>query len=155
MAAVQLTACGGSSDSGQTVAAGESSTAGSEKPTISPTMPMTKQLAITFPVPKPTPGSPPGAEAAIKAGRKACRGKTPIEVREAFIDSAKGFDPDQEKMLEELPKYEKQSGNSPDFAAGQLAAGVYQATLPELQATAGYQGCVYELALQLRRELNE
>jgi hypothetical protein len=91
--------------------------------------------------------------AAIEAGRKACRGKTPLQVREEFIDSAAGLSADQKKMIAELPKFEAQSGTSPDFAAGQLAAGVYEATLPEKEMVAGYQGCVYELALQLRREL--
>jgi hypothetical protein len=116
-------------------------------------MPMTRQLALTFPEPKPAEGSPPGAAKAIAAGRSACKGRTPIEVREEFIGSAKGLDEGQEEMIGELPKYEKQSGNSPNFAAGQLAAGVYEATLPEKVAIAGYQGCVYELALQLRKEL--
>ena len=37
-------------------------------------------------------------------------------------------------MLDELPKYEKQAMHSPNFAAGQLAAGVYEATLPEKQS---------------------
>ena len=56
-------------------------------------------------------------------------------------------------MIAELPKFESQAAPVRDFAAGQLAAGVYEATLPEKQMVAGYQGCVYELALQLRREL--
>jgi hypothetical protein len=153
MAAVLLTACGGGSDSDQTNGGGDSSTVPPDRPVITPSMPMTKQLAVTFPLPKPEPGSPSGTAAAIEAGRKACQGKTPIEVREAFIESAKGLNEGQQEMLDELPKYERQAGNSPDFAAGQLAAGVYEATLPEAQGTAGYQGCVYELALQLRREL--
>jgi hypothetical protein len=58
-------------------------------------------------------------------------------------------------MLNELPRFEKQARTSPDFAAGQLAAGVYEATLTERMARSGYQGCVYEMALQLRRELTQ
>ena len=56
-------------------------------------------------------------------------------------------------MIAEIGHYESQATHSPDFVAGQLAAGVYEATLPEELARSGYQGCVYELALQLRREL--
>jgi hypothetical protein len=32
---------------------------------------------------------------------------------------------------------------------------VYEATLTERMARSGYQGCVYEMALQLRRELTQ
>jgi hypothetical protein len=155
MAMVLLTACCGGSESGQTTSSAATpttpTTAGS--PAIDPTAPITKQLASVFPVPKAPRGSPSTVTTAIEAGRKACRGKTPMQVREEFIDSAAGLSADQKKMIGELPKFEAQSGTSPDFAAGQLAAGVYEATLPEKEMVAGYQGCVYELALQLRREL--
>jgi hypothetical protein len=151
MATVLLTACGDDSDSGQTAGAGSSTPQGATAP-IDPTAPMSEQLARTFPVPKPGPGSLPGAAAAIEAGRKACKGKTPLQVREEFIGSAKNLSDEQEAMIDELPKYEKQAVTS-NFVAGQLAAGVYEATLPEEKATAGYQGCVYELALQVRRKL--
>lgn len=119
---------------------------------------MSKQLAQTFPKPKPAPGSLPGAAKAIAVGRKACKGKTPVEVREEFISAAEaggGLSEGQKEMVGELDKYEKQASGSPNFAAGQLAAGVYEATLPEKLMIAGYQGCVYELALQLRRELTQ
>jgi hypothetical protein len=152
MATVLLTACGGGSDSGQTTSPSTATTtAGS--PSLDPTAPITKQLATVFPVPKAPPGSPSTVKTAIEAGRKACRGKTPLQVREEFIESAQGLSKDQEKMIAQLPKFESQASTSPDFAAGQLAAGVYEATLPESLRVAGYQGCVYELALQLRREL--
>ena len=147
MATVLFTACGDDSDSGQTAGAGSSTPQGA-------TAPISEQLARTFPVPKPGPGSLPGAAAAIEAGRKACKGKTPLQVREEFIGSAKNLSDEQEAMIGELPKYEKQAVTS-NFVAGQLAAGVYEATLPEEKATAGYQGCVYELALQVRRELTK
>ncbi len=110
-------------------------------------------LAQQFPKPEPTEGAPPGAERYIEAGQKACKGKTPSEVRDEFIETAAGLNEGQEAMLNELDKFEKQARTSPDFAAGQLAAGVYEATLPEKEARSGYQGCVYELALQLRREI--
>lgn len=151
MATVLLTACGDDSGSGQTAGAGSSTVAGAAAP-IDPTAPITEQLARTFPVPKPGPGSLPGAASAIEAGRKACKGRTPLQVREEFIESAQGLSDEQETMIGELPKYEKQAVTL-NFVAGQLAAGVYEATLPEEKAAAGYQGCVYELALQLRREL--
>jgi hypothetical protein len=152
MATVLLTACGDDSDTGQT-AASESSTARTgAPPPIDPTAPMSEQLARTFPVPKAEPGSLPGTAAAIAAGREACRGKTPLQVREAFIADATGLSDEQEAMIDELPKFESQ-GVSPDFVAGQLAAGVYEASLPEKTMVAGYRGCVYELALQARREL--
>jgi hypothetical protein len=151
MATVLLTACGDDSGSGQTAGAGSSTTAGAAA-TVDPTAPVSEQLARTFPVPKPGAGSLPGAAAAIEAGRNACRGKTPLQVREEFIGAAQGLNEGQEAMIDELPKYERQPVTS-NFVAGQLAAGVYEATLPEKKAIAGYQGCVYELALQVRREL--
>jgi hypothetical protein len=151
MATVLLTACGDDSDSGQTAGTESSAAQPGPKP-LDPTAPMSEQLAGTFPVPKPGPGSLPGSAAAIEAGRKACRGKTPLQVSEEFIGAAKGIDDEQSAMIDELPKYEKQAV-TPNFIPGQLAAGVYEATLPEKEKAAGFQGCVYELALQARREL--
>jgi hypothetical protein len=120
---------------------------------LPPDAPMAQVIAKQFPSPKPTEGAPPGAMKSIEAGRKACKGKTPAQVRDEFIGAASGLDEGQEAMLGELGRFEKQSRTSPDFVAGQLAAGVYEATLPEEEARFGYQGCVYELALQLRKEL--
>jgi hypothetical protein len=151
MAAFLLTACGDDSDSGQEAGTGSASTVEKPKPLIDPTAPLGEQIARSFPVPRPAPNSLEGSAKAISAGRKACAGKTPLQVREEFIGAAEGLDKDQESMIAELPKFEKQVTVS--FVAGQLAAGVYEATLPEKQAMAGYQGCVYELALQLRRDL--
>jgi hypothetical protein len=149
MAATLLTACGDDSDPGQEAGTEPSTT--QAPPPIDPTAPLSEQLARTFPVPKATPDSLPGSAAAIEAGRDACRGKTPVQVREEFIAAADLGD-DQGTMVAELEKYEKQQPTI-SFVAGQIGAGVYQATLPEKKAAAGYQGCVYELALQLRREL--
>ena len=149
MATLLLTACGDDSDSGQQA---ETEPSASEvKPAVDPSAPVDEQLAHTFPVPKPGPGSLPGAAAAIDAGRQACRGKTPLQVRDQFIDAAE-LSGEQAKMVAELPKIEKRPPTI-NFIAGQLAAGVYEATLPEKKRMAGYQGCVYELALQVRREL--
>ncbi len=155
MATVQLTACGGDgSGSGQPGT--DASTAQSGKAALKPTAPIDKQLAVVFPKPKAEAGSPPGTAKAIEAGRRACRGKTPTEVRDEFLSDAEaagGFSEGQKEMIGEIGKFEEQASHSPNFAAGQLAAGVYEATLPEEQMNAGYRGCVYELALQLRREL--
>lgn len=149
MATTLLTACGDDSDSGQE--AGTEPSAAQATPPIDPTAPLSEQLARTFPVPKATPGSPPGSAAAIEAGRDACRGKSPVQVREEFIAAA-DLPEEQGSMVAELAKYENQPPTV-SFVAGQIGAGVYEATLPVKKAAAGYQGCVYELALQLRREL--
>jgi hypothetical protein len=152
MATVLLTACGDDSDSGQTNGEGTEQASSA----LNPRAPLTRQLAQVFPVPKAEPTDEPGAAKAIAAGRRACRGKTPEQVRDEFMAAAEaeaGLEEGQEEMLAELDKFEKQALHSPNFAAGQLAAGVYEATLPELQRMAGFRGCVYELALQLRHEL--
>jgi hypothetical protein len=74
-----------------------------------------------------------------------------VQVRDQFIDAADLGD-EHGEMIAEIPKYEKRPPTI-NYVAGQLGAGVYQATLPPKRAAAGYQGCVYELALQLRKEL--
>jgi hypothetical protein len=143
--------CGGGSSTTE-----ESATQASPSGAITPNMPQTKVIATQFPKPVPTENAPAGAMKAIEAGRRACRGKTPTQVGDEFMAAAKEsgtMNEGQEEMLGELSHFEKQARTSPDFAAGQLAAGVYEATLPERLARSGYQGCVYELALQLRREL--
>jgi hypothetical protein len=151
MTTLTLAACGcGDSGSGQSAAETTSASL------ITPNMPQTKVIAKQFPKPVPVENAPAGAMKAIRAGEKACKGKTPTEVRDEFLGNAQEggeLNEGQEEMLNELPQFEKQARTSPDFAAGQLAAGVYEATLPERLARSGYQGCVYELALQLRREL--
>jgi hypothetical protein len=146
-----LAACGGGSDEGPS----QLDTVTEEG--LPPDAPQKKVIATQFPKPKPIAGAPKGAMKAIHAGEKACAGKTPQEVRDEFLAAAQEggrLNEGQEKMLAQLPRYEKQSRTSPDFAAGQLAAGVYEATLPEKLARSGYQGCVYALAVQLRHELS-
>jgi hypothetical protein len=113
-------------------------------------------LEAAFPAPKADPESPPGARGAIDAGRKACKGKTPQQVRDEFMaeaDASGLLNPGQRKMLANIAHYEKQAATTADFVAGQLAAGVYEDTLPEELRIAGYQGCVYELAQQLLKEI--
>jgi hypothetical protein len=113
-------------------------------------------LEAAFPVPKAQPESPPGAQEAIDAGRRACKGKTPQQVRDEFMAEAEAsglLNSGQKKMLANIAHYEKQAATTTDFVAGQLAAGDYEATLPEELRIAGYQGCVYELAQQLLKEI--
>lgn len=154
-AAVLMAGCGGGNDNSESAGNAESQNSSAAKP-LPPDAPMSKVLRRQFPPPEPQPGSPPGAQAAIEAGRHACKGKTPAQVRDEFLAEAKAsgqLNPGQEKMLAEIGHFEKQSDVTPDFVAGQLAAGVYEATLPEQWRISGYQGCVYELARQLEKEL--
>jgi hypothetical protein len=144
-----VTACGGGGSE-------TTSTAATAVNTLPPDAPQTAVIAHQFPKPKPLESAPPGAAKAIAAGRKACKGKKPRQVVDEFIGKARkegALNEGQEEMLAEIGHFEKQARTSPDFAAGQLAAGTYEATLPAELARSGYQGCVYELALQLRREL--
>jgi hypothetical protein len=109
--------------------------------------------------PKPTPNPEvKGSAKAIRAGEAACKGKTPSQVKAAFYSAAieegnlKAGSPEA-KMIAKLPSYEAKAPQDSAFVAGQLAADTYQATLPEAVAQFGYQGCVYSLALRLKREL--
>ena len=57
------------------------------QPAIDPTAPITKQLATSLPEAEGAARVALRAPTkAIEAGRKACRGKTPLQVREEFID---------------------------------------------------------------------
>lgn len=150
-----LASCGSGNESGSTEQQAQAAP-GSQRP-LPPNAPMTKVLATRFPPPKVQPGAPPGSAEAIAAGRRACKGKTPLEVRAAYIGAAKrsgNLNPGQEKMVAHIGKYQSQAVTA-DFVAGQLAAGVYEATLPESVRIAGYQGCVYELARQAEKELKK
>ncbi len=105
-----------------------------------------------FPKPEPSPQLK-GSAKAIETGEKACNGKTPLEVREEFIDESNLLEA-QAEAVAELPKYEKQEATNGSFAAGQLAALVYERSLPEDKlAIFGYQGCVYSLARGVERRL--
>jgi hypothetical protein len=111
-----------------------------------------------FPPPKPDPAVS-GSGAAIKAGERACRGKTPIEVKRAFyakaISSGLQANSDEAKMVRQIRAFEKATHAAPSFPAGQLAADVYQATLPAKMAQYGYQGCVHALATGFKREVEK
>jgi hypothetical protein len=112
-----------------------------------------REIYRQFPPPKPNPGAKGSAEA-IAAGEKACRGKSPVEVKEEFFAAARSrLLADQEKMIDEIGSFEQRSRTEPGFTAGQLAGGTYEATLPEAVAIYGYQGCVYSLAKGLKHEL--
>jgi hypothetical protein len=84
---------------------------------------------------------------------RACRGKRPVEVREEFIDDAR-LGTDQQEMVAELERYEAEVALDPNFVAGQLGASVYEMTLAKDAQPYGFQGCVYELAGQLKRKLS-
>lgn len=147
-----LAACGSGSDGGN------STSVQTTVPGVPPPgAPQAQVIASKFPKPKPVEGAPAGAKKAIEAGRQACRGKTPTQVVHEFLPAANenGGVGEMRSMLAEMPKYEKQARTTPDFVAGQLAARVYEATLPEELALAGYQGCIYELSVQLRHELSQ
>jgi hypothetical protein len=149
---VLLGACGDDDDSGQS----GSNTADGSPASVDAGPPPTVEeaLAEQFPVPEPTESAPPGSAAAIKAGRDACKGKTPSQISDEFIAEARsGLTEAQLEMVEDIERYEKQV--TPNFVAGQLAAGVYEATLSENEERGGYQGCVYELAQKLRMELSK
>jgi hypothetical protein len=112
-----------------------------------------REIYREFPPPKANPKAKGSAEA-IAAGEKACRGKTPTMVKEEFFAEARSrLLADQAKMIGEIGRYEKLSRTEPGFTAGQLAAGTYEATLPEAIAIYGYQGCVYSLARGLKHGL--
>lgn len=112
-----------------------------------------REIYRQFPPPKSNPEAK-GSAAAIAAGEKACIGKSPVEVKEEFfVEASSRLNADQEKMINEIGSYEKRSRTEPSFTAGQLAAGTYEATLPEAVAIYGYQGCVYALAKGLKHEL--
>ncbi len=92
-----------------------------------------------------------GSAKAIEKGEATCEGKTPIEIREAFIAEA-DLSEDQQEAVSELPRFE--ANPSPSFPAGQVAALVYQRSLPgEILPSYGFQGCVYALSLGLKAEL--
>ena len=116
------------------------------------------ELYRQFPPPEPDPRVA-GAAAAIKAGERACAGKTPVEVKEAFYQAAleKGsLDPEssQAEMIEKIDRFEAHVTTEASFTAGQLGADAYAATLPEALAASGFQGCIYVLAKQLERRVS-
>jgi hypothetical protein len=119
--------------------------------------PVLKEIYRQFTLREPDP-SVSGSAKAIAAGRKACAGKTPVEVERKYYPIAvqKGtLEPSsgQARMIAQIAKYEKHVSRDPSFVAGQLAANAYQATVPARIATFGYAGCIYVLARQLEKQL--
>jgi hypothetical protein len=118
--------------------------------------PPPQALAENLPPPD-TRGLSRDQKVALRAGRRACRGKTPLQVRDEYLAEATDsgsldLDSPQGELVSDLSYFRFEPDEGPSFAAGQLAAGVYEATLPESTANAGFQGCVYELArVQVRR----
>jgi hypothetical protein len=117
-----------------------------------------KELYRQFPPPEPDPRVA-GAAAAIRAGERACAGKTPVQVKEAFYHAAlEGgrLDPEssQAEMIEKIDQFEAHVTTEASFTAGQLAADAYGATLPVALAASGFQGCIYALAKQLERRVS-
>jgi hypothetical protein len=91
-----------------------------------------------------------GSAAAIAAGRRACSGKTPVQVKQEFFSAARPhLAPQQVQMIARIQTYERHETTDPSFIAGQLGADVYAATLPTGLGQSAYQGCVYALSLGL------
>ena len=121
-----------------------------EEPPPPNASPLLEDIYRQFQPPQPDPQVQGSAEA-LRKGIRTCRGMTPLQIRERFIAES-DLTPDQAKAVQELPRHE--GSPSPSFVAGQLAALVYEKALPEDEvATYGFQGCIYALSLQLKREL--
>jgi hypothetical protein len=119
--------------------------------------PTLRAIYAQFPPPNADPGVQ-GSSAAISAGRRACAGKTPLQVKSAYYPIAierGALRPDsaEAKMIDRIASFQRNVASDQSFVAGQLAADAYQATLPPATAQYGYQGCVYSLVLRLEREL--
>lgn len=115
--------------------------------------PTLRSLYAAFPRPEASPQVHQSG-AAIRAGISACKGKSPTQVKEQFDGAARPkLSSEQAKMIDRIASFESHSSTDSSFTAGQLAADVYQATLPEGIAQYGYQGCVYALARRLEQKL--
>lgn len=115
--------------------------------------PTLRAIYRQFPPPQADP-KVKGSAAALEAGERACAGKTPVEVKERFFAAARAhLNSEQKKMIARIGSYERHAAKDASFAAGQLAADTYEATLPASAGQYGYQGCVYALARRLEREL--
>jgi len=108
-----------------------------------------REIQRTFPPPQADP-EVEGSAQAIEAGEAACEGKTPTEVRDEFLDES-DLSSAQRQALSQIDRAEAHP--SGDFAAGQLAALVYEGTLEGTVAEYGYRGCVYALARGLEGRL--
>lgn len=117
--------------------------------------PALRALYASFPKPKPDP-SVEGSAKAIKAAERACTHSSPTEVKARYYAQAKAkLSPAQRRLIARLPHYEAIAAHDPSFAAGQLAADVYAANLPERVARYGYQGCAWGLVRELEGEVSK
>jgi hypothetical protein len=108
-----------------------------------------REIYRNFQPPLPNPAVK-GSAKAIAAGKRACKNKTPLEIKREFIAES-DLTPDQREAVSQLARYDEPTAN---FPAGQLAALVYQGTLGEEPlATEGYRGCVFVLAQRVKRQL--
>jgi hypothetical protein len=149
-AALAAGGCGGG-DSSQTSVPTQVTNPRAETPPKGAS-PVLQEIYRQFYPPAPEPQIK-GSAKAIEQGERVCRGKRPIEIREEFIAESDLL-PDQAEIVAELGKYEERYRSDPSFVAGQLAALVYERTLPEDElAMYGYQGCVYSLAKVLEQRL--
>ncbi|HEX7059293.1 MAG TPA: hypothetical protein VF176_05520 [Solirubrobacterales bacterium] len=149
--ALAAAGCGGDSSSDQPTTFAMAPIRGPQPPKNA--SPLLESIYRNFQPPQADP-SVKGSGKAIKEGEKACKGKTPLEVKQEFIAQS-DLTADQLKEVAKLAKYQQRP--SPDFPAGQLAALVYQNALNvnEPYASYGFQGCVYVLALQLKQQLTK
>ncbi|HVC06926.1 MAG TPA: hypothetical protein VND98_05000 [Solirubrobacterales bacterium] len=161
MVTVLLAACGSSSSSSTSTnaevvkAAAAAAKVRHEAEAKAPkgASPTLRAIYATFPAPKPNPEATHSA-AAIKAGEKACRGKTPVQVKEEFYAAAKHkLQPEQTKMIDRIGSFENHAPTDASFTSGQLAADVYEAALPPAIGQYGYEGCVYALSQGLEHRL--
>lgn len=115
--------------------------------------PTLRALYVSFQKPKPNPQAK-GSAAAIRAAERACAKKTPLEVKERFYAVAKRrLNSEQAKLIARIASFERHAATDVSFASGQLAADVYEATLPAAIGQYGYEGCIYSLARGLERQL--
>jgi hypothetical protein len=76
---------------------------------------------------------------------------SPLQVRERYV-AASDLTTEQREAVGQIERYEKRPSYS--FPAGQLAALVYERTLPiSMLSTFYYQGCLYALSKGLKARL--
>jgi hypothetical protein len=149
------TAASGSTNGSSGSPSGQAGAAAPKAPKGS--SPVLQQIYRQFPPPQGNP-QVKRSTSAIEAGKKACTGKTPVEVKEQYFPIAvkKGTleaGSEQGKMIARIGTYARRVSTDASFAAGQLAADAYEATLPMSIGQYGYEGCVYALAHQLEHKL--
>jgi hypothetical protein len=149
---LMLLSCGGESPVDTTATEGHLSDAERRAEANAPpgASPLLRAIYRQFPRPKPE-SSVKGSGAAIKAGENACEGKSAVQVRERYI-GASDLTADQREAARRIERYERKPSFS--FPAGQLAAFVYEKTLPKsILSPFNYQGCLYALSKGLKARL--